>query len=121
MSLRSLHRVSCSILSTICVSNSTRASAKILCIPVTSLGSKRVLNSTSIRMLSSGPDSGKPKEELTFKDKVANMWKNYGKLAIGTYLGVYITTLGSIFLALDFDVFNAATFGFDHAAAIAKV
>lgn len=74
-------------------------------------------------MLSTGPEPGKVEENqpLTFKEKVSNMWKNYGKLAIGTYIGVYISTLGSIFFALDFDVFNAATFGFDHAAAIAKV
>lgn len=74
-------------------------------------------------MLSTGPDSEKVEEKqpLTFKEKVSHMWKNYGRLAIGTYIGVYIGTLGSIFFALDFDVFNAATFGFDHNAAIAKV
>lgn len=49
------------------------------------------------------------------------MWKNYGKLAIVTYIGVYGSTLGMMYFALDNGVFNAATFGFDHAAAIAKV
>ena len=74
---------------------------------------------TAIRMLSTEPE--KPAIQPTFKEKVGNMWKKYGKLAIVTYIGVYATTLGSIFFALDFDLFNAATFGFDHAAAITKV
>ena len=126
MSLRSLHRISCSIFPTICGCNSIRAPAEILCIPVTkgkmvTKKAKKVLNSTSIRSFSTGPDSGKPKEELTFKDKVVNIWKNYGKIAIGTYVGVYVTTLGSLFFALDFNVYNATTFGLDHTAAIAKV
>jgi hypothetical protein len=39
-------------------------------------------------------------------------------LAVGTYLGVYVTTLGSLFLALDYDIFNAATVGLDPVYAI---
>lgn len=49
------------------------------------------------------------------------MWKDYGKLAIGTYFSVYVVTLGSIFLSLDYDLFNAATFGIDPQTAIKKV
>ena len=60
-------------------------------------------------------------EKISFKDKAANMWKAYGKVAIATYLGVYITTLSSMFLALNYDIFSASTFGLDPASAIAKV
>lgn len=56
-----------------------------------------------------------------FQDRVKYMWNAYGKVAIGTYLSIYITTLGSIFMALNYDVFHAATFGLDPAHAIAKV
>jgi len=59
-------------------------------------------------------------EPTSFKDKITYMWKNYGKLAIGTYFTIYVTTLGSIFFALDFDVFNAAAVGLDPAYAINK-
>ena len=47
--------------------------------------------------------------------------KAYGPVFIATYLGVYVTTLSSIFLALDFDIFNAATFGMDAVQAVDKV
>jgi hypothetical protein len=57
----------------------------------------------------------------TVSGKVKSMWKNYGKLAIGTYFGIYVTTLGSIFLSLDLDLFNAATFGLDPVYAVKKV
>lgn len=49
------------------------------------------------------------------------MWTSYGPLGIGAYLGVYVTTLGSIFLALDYDLFHAAQVGLDPASAIEKV
>ena len=60
-------------------------------------------------------------EPTSFKEKITYMWKNYGKLAIGTYFTIYVTTLGSIFFALDFDIFNAAAVGLDPAYAIHKV
>eukprot|EP00598_Pedospumella_elongata_P004975 CAMPEP_0184966580 /NCGR_PEP_ID=MMETSP1098-20130426/209_1 /TAXON_ID=89044 /ORGANISM="Spumella elongata, Strain CCAP 955/1" /LENGTH=158 /DNA_ID=CAMNT_0027487875 /DNA_START=67 /DNA_END=543 /DNA_ORIENTATION=+ len=74
-------------------------------------------------MFSTGPTPDQvkePEQQLTFKEKAKNMWKNYGRLAIVTYIGVYGSTLGMMYFALDNGVFNAATFGFDHAAAIAK-
>jgi hypothetical protein len=76
-----------------------------------------------VRALSTGPqlDNKEHEEPKSFKDKVKIMWKKYGRVAIVTYFGVYIGTLSSLFLALDFGLFNSATFGFDHAAAIAKV
>jgi hypothetical protein len=60
-------------------------------------------------------------EPTSFKEKITYMWKNYGKLAIGTYFTIYVTTLGSLFFALDFDIFNAAAVGLDPASAIHKV
>lgn len=54
-------------------------------------------------------------------NKFQMMWQAYGTLALGTYLGVYVGTLGSLFLALDYDIFNAATVGLDPVEAIKKV
>lgn len=58
---------------------------------------------------------------VTLKDKMKYMWKNYGYVAIGSYLSLYVITLGSIFLCLDFDVFRASTVGFSPEEAILKV
>eukprot|EP00600_Ochromonadales_sp_CCMP1393_P000916 CAMPEP_0174989774 /NCGR_PEP_ID=MMETSP0004_2-20121128/20922_1 /TAXON_ID=420556 /ORGANISM="Ochromonas sp., Strain CCMP1393" /LENGTH=179 /DNA_ID=CAMNT_0016243247 /DNA_START=129 /DNA_END=668 /DNA_ORIENTATION=+ len=76
---------------------------------------------TSTRLYSSNTDQAKEDSKTTpYKERVSDMWKKYGKLAIGTYLGIYVTTLSSIFFALDLDLFHAATFGFDPVAAITK-
>jgi hypothetical protein len=75
-------------------------------------------------MYASEPDRSQAPAEassLSFKDKVTGMWKNYGKVAIGTYLSIYVMTLSSLFVSLDFDLFNAATFGFNPLQAIGKV
>lgn len=48
------------------------------------------------------------------------LWHNYGWAAVGTYLSIYIVTLSSVFISLDLDLFNAATFGFDPNEAIKK-
>eukprot|EP01033_Poteriospumella_lacustris_P011638 gene11638-8290_t len=61
------------------------------------------------------PASDKP---ATVSQKLKKMWEAYGVIAVGTYLSVYVTTLGSLFLALDYDVFNAATVGLDPTYAI---
>jgi hypothetical protein len=60
-------------------------------------------------------------ENKSFKFKLKTLWKTYGVLAVTTYLGVYVGTLSSIFLALDYDIFHAATVGVDPIAAIQKV
>jgi hypothetical protein len=59
----------------------------------------------------SGRGSGKFKElseeeeaKLSFKDKVTYMTRKYGWIALGTYTGVYLTTLSSIALAIKFGV-----------------
>ena len=36
------------------------------------------------------------------KDKIMSLWNRYGVVFVGTYLGVYCVTLGSIFVILDF-------------------
>lgn len=81
---------------------------------------KRSISNISSRLYSSESDNKQP-EPTNFKDKVSAMWKNYGKIAIGTYLSIYVTTLGSLFFALDFNVFNSATVGLDPQMAIDKV
>lgn len=67
-----------------------------------------------------GGDKNTP-EDTSLKGKIKALWKNYGIVAIGTYAGIYVSVLSSVFFALEYDVFNAATFGFDPAAAVQKV
>jgi len=64
---------------------------------------------------------GHKETSSTVKDGFKTLWKKYGYVAIGTYLSIYVVTLSSIFLSLDFDLFNAGTFGFDPNAAVFKV
>ena len=47
--------------------------------------------------------------------------KKYGPIFVVTYLGVYVSTLGLVFTALDMDLFNAATFGMDPVQAVEKL
>ena len=59
-------------------------------------------------------ESGQVEEKnLTSVQKLQRLWKKYGVLTVVTYLSVYASTLSGIFFALDFDLFNAATFGLD--------
>lgn len=76
-----------------------------------------------IRLFASIPGRNEEviKKDSCVKGKFKQIWKRYGFLAIGTYAGLYITTLGSIFISLDLDMFNAATFGFDPEIAVSKV
>jgi hypothetical protein len=63
-----------------------------------------------------------PKEgDKSTKEKIKEMWHNYGGVFVGTYLTIYIMTLGSMFTALDYDIFSASTFGFDPVNSIKKV
>ena len=61
------------------------------------------------------------KQSKSMKAMFTEMWQNYGYVFIGTYIGVYLVTLGSMFAALDMDVFSASTFGLDPASAVHKV
>lgn len=62
------------------------------------------------RYLSSDSPGNQVKEAA---GKFSKYFRKYGLTFVGTYLSIYVATLGSIFLALDFDVFCAADFGFD--------
>ena len=55
------------------------------------------------------------------KGGVKLLWKRYGMVAIGTYLGIYLSVLSSLFFSLDYDIFRSSTFGLDPAAAVQKV
>ena len=55
------------------------------------------------------------------KQNFKELLKKYGYTAVGTYLSIYILTLGSIFGSLQYDIFNAATFGLDPLELINKV
>jgi hypothetical protein len=84
------------------------------------------MNLPQIRYLLTKSDSEEKKtpakqQVKTVAEKLKKMWKAYGVLAVGTYFGVYVTTLGSLFFALDYDIFNAATVGLDPAYAISMV
>jgi hypothetical protein len=63
--------------------------------------------------------SRKEKAVATGK-KGVSIVKKYGAIFVGTYLGVYVTTLTGIFMSLEFDIFNAATFGLDPKYAVHK-
>lgn len=65
--------------------------------------------------------STKTEDDNSVKGKFKEMWKNYGVVAVGTYLSLYVMTLGSIFTSLDFDLFSASSVGFDPVAAVKKV
>jgi hypothetical protein len=72
----------------------------------------------SSRLLSSNPDE---KKDAGFAGKFKQMWKKYGYLFVGTYATVYVSTLGALFVALDLDILQAATFGFDAETSVLKV
>ncbi len=46
------------------------------------------------------------------------LWQKYGYIAVGTYLGVYVSTLSAVFVALEFDIFQASQVGFDPVDAV---
>ncbi|KAJ1414927.1 hypothetical protein B484DRAFT_434847 [Ochromonadaceae sp. CCMP2298] len=125
MSLSNINRISCTLFHGSCACKPALRMAmycKPTSFPVTARVA-RAANRASLsttRMFATEPERQTP-VEVSFKDKVTGMWKNYGKLAIGTYLCIYVGTLSSLFMALDYHVFNAATFGFDPLQAIDKV
>jgi hypothetical protein len=53
--------------------------------------------------------------------KAKDLLKKYGFIGVATYLSIYVSTLGFIFTSLEYDLFNAATFGLDPAELIKKV
>lgn len=147
MALRTLGRVSCKLLGHgSCECTPTTLSAIRFCRPISTntrstsdhrrkkavaytipkITSQAAMNLPQVRYLSTKSDSEEKKapakqQVKTVAEKLKRMWKAYGALAVGTYLGVYVTTLGSLFLALDYDIFNAATVGLDPVYAIHMV
>lgn len=49
------------------------------------------------------------------------LWDKYGYISIGFYVSLYVTTLSSIFVSLDFDLLQASNFGFDPIESVKKV
>jgi hypothetical protein len=79
---------------------------------------------SQVQLLSSSDQSSISTKETvptSFKEKVQNLWSSYGYVAIGSYLGLYVVTLGSIFFCLDADLLHASTFGFNPESAVLKV
>lgn len=81
----------------------------------------RIFFSTDSKEKEKGQVSEKDSQENKSQGKLAQLWRRYGYLSIATYLGIYGATLTSMFLALEYDIFNAATFGFDAGTLIAGV
>ena len=77
---------------------------------------------TNVKRFASVPDKKEGEVKGTdLKSKITELWSMYGFVAVGTYATIYISTLSSIFIAMDYDIFNAATFGFDPVGAVKKV
>lgn len=117
MALRSLHKISCTIFPSACGCR-TVASA-VYCTPISTKIRSKAIPISAVRLSSTSQE--KQPTQLTFKDKAANLFKTYGKLAIITYTGVYLSTLGSMFFLLEYDVLNSSSFGLDPSIAIEKV
>lgn len=77
----------------------------------------------SYRKLCSDQGSKLPKEKRStvMVGKFKDLFRKYGYIFVGTYLGIYVTTLGSVYCALECDVFSASTFGYDPQTLIKKV
>jgi hypothetical protein len=63
----------------------------------------------------------KEKTSTVMVGKFKDLFKKYGYIFVGTYLGLYVTTLGSVYFALECDVFSASSFGYDAQTLIKKV
>lgn len=89
------------------------------------------LGQMHFRLMSSNSDidqSVKSSEKLPaietkveMKGVAKGLVKKYGAIGVATYLSIYVSTLGFIFTSLEYDFFNAATFGLDPAELIKKV
>ena len=51
------------------------------------------------------------KQSKGLGEKVKELWNQYGYVAVGTYFGIYVTTLGTMYFCLDTDIFNAHAIG----------
>lgn len=132
MALRTLNRISCKLL----------AHPSCACEPL-SLASLRAgyctftsprpqpttrqlpsVHSQTVQFSSLKTDSSPSREkepEPGYRARLTALWDRYGVLAVTTYLGVYATTLTSVFFLLDMDLVRASAVGVDPAEATAKV
>ena len=98
-----------------------RAIANINRAPL-SKASRNGVSTIPTRLFATIPEKKETEEKgMDLKSKITGLWKMYGYVAVGTYAAVYIGTLSSVFIAMDYDIFNAATFGFDPVGAVKKV
>jgi len=103
--------------------NFTRRNKKKRCFPGMRKFSIKVDDSAPTdKVLSMMPSTSSSSSDTEKKEKPTFriLLKKYGVIAPTVYLGIYVTTLTSVYVALDLDVFNAATFGLDPAAAVTK-
>jgi hypothetical protein len=55
-----------------------------------------------------------------YRDLMKGMVDKYGRLFVGTYLGLYLSCLGGVFFALSNDMLNASSLGVDPVEAVHK-
>ncbi len=63
----------------------------------------------------------KIKKKISLMDKIKIGWDKYGILGVATYLSLNMCTFGSIYCALEWDIFNAAAVGLDPVIAVTNV
>lgn len=66
-------------------------------------------------------DDGKKPTKLSFLENIKLGWKKYGMVGVSTYTFLYFSTLVPIFLALEYDVFNAESIGMHPVTVVKKV
>ena len=76
---------------------------------------------SQIRLFTTKPDDHHESKDTSMNGKLKKMWRKYGVITIVTYLSIYATTLSSLFISLDYGLFNASTVGVDPVEAIKKV
>lgn len=138
MSLRNLHRITCSIFPSACGCKPDAISPAVYCSPVKTYRVMKKRNNksdvstttattiTTTRQFSTEKKSNQPKGKekalpQTMRERLADLWKNHKGLVFGTYVALYATTLGSIYVAIDLDLLNSRTVGLDPAIAVNQV
>ena len=86
-------------------------------------GSNKVENDGNLRIkqVAESFNSETATKHTSLKLRAKQLWNDYGYIAIGTHFSVWVVTLTSVFLSLDFDIFNSASFGLDPAGLVLKV
>lgn len=78
---------------------------------------------TESQMQINSDDSAKDTDDKpkTMTEKLKYLWKNYGAIAVLTYGTLYVGTVSSLFIAIEFDLLNTSSVGMDPQTAIEKV